>query len=91
MRHVKRWLLFWTKCAVATWLVHTAAGLGWVQSLAAVTLVLWCALEAFRVLARLLEAFAGHSGEDDDGGVGPEVDSPLVVIRTEPVRKEWRN
>jgi len=104
MRHVKQWVRLWTKCAVATWLVHTATGLGWLQALACVALVLWGALEAMRVLARLLEAIAGTPGEGDDGGWPEEY--PPVVIRTEaevhrdesrrtwpktPLPERWRN
>jgi hypothetical protein len=64
----------------------------WVGSsrLAAVTLVLWGALEAMRVLARLLEALAPPRDEGADGG-GPEEELPPIVIRPESKRQEWRN
>lgn len=78
MRHAKQWLIFWAKCGAAMWLVHMATGLGWLQSVACVTLFLWAGLEAVRVLERLLRALAtkpGHGGGDE----GPEVESPIVI------------
>jgi hypothetical protein len=89
MRHAKRWLRFWAKCAAATWLVHTVTGLGWLQSLAAVALFLWAGLEIVRVLARLLEAFAGVPDDDngDDGG-GPEEEPGIVIRADEEIHRE---
>lgn len=93
-KEAKWWALFWAKCGAATWLVHTATGLGWLQSLAAVALVLWGGLEALRALTGLLEAFLGHSdgGENDDGS-GEREEVPPVIIRMEPQKphQEWKN
>ena len=100
MRHAARWGKWAVEYVVAVCLTWIALGgpSQWLQAMAIVTLFLWAGCLAVRVLARLLEAFAGHSGEGGDGG-GPEDYSP-VIIHTEdhPIntpkpgyRKWWRN
>jgi hypothetical protein len=92
VRHVTWWLRFWAKCSVATWLVHTATGLGWLQSLAALSLFLWAGVEAVRVLARLLRAMAPEP--DDGGGEGPGAGLPIVITtdaKQKIARNMWRS
>lgn len=90
MHNVKQWVRFWAKCAAATWLVQMATGLGWLQALAVVALVLWGALEAFRALERLLEAVVVPTGEDD-GGEGPDAEPPVPMFLPERKQQEWRS
>lgn len=85
MRHASTWLWGLAQYGAAVFLVWQALGGSGrlLQAMAIVVLFLWAGLEAFRALARLLEAFSGHScgdcGGDDGGGRRSTRQSPSTT------------